>query len=190
MDFEYVERCPTNTALDYGSTPQRDTSFNSSMEQVIDCGINLPRPMDNMTLKFPIGESKQYIDGLQASLHLQLQIRNKDGSLLTEDKEMAPVCGIGGAMVNKMSIWTGGRPWKVYNMFSYMYHVLNLLHHSPGWFKTLGTASGFIPDTITADPVGTWEANTGLIKRREWANKSKVFEVVDRLMCPVWLQER
>ena len=184
------ERCGPNTGIDYASLPPRDDTFNDSVEQIIDCGLSLPQPIDNLTLKFPIGESRQYLDGLQVALRAQYQIRKADGTVLKADQELAPVCGIMGAMVNRMTVWANGIPWKTYNLYAYMYHILNMLQHSKQWFKTLGSANGFIPDDTSNDDDIAFTVNKGLIKRREWCQRSKIFEGVDRLFCPVWLQER
>ena len=188
--MEAGERCGPNTGIDFTSLPPRDDSFNESIEQTIDCGLNLPQPIDGVTLKFPIGESRQYLDRLQVTLRAQFQIRNEDGTLIKADKEMAPVCGIAGAMVNRMTVWANGIPWKTYNLYAYMYHILNLLHHSKQWFSTLGSANGFIPDDTSTEDVESWLVNTGQILRREWAQRSNIIEVTDRLLCPVWLHER
>ena len=131
-----------NSAIQYDQVPPRDATFVNSVEQVIDCGLSLPRPIDGLTLKFPLGSAAQFIDPLQMILRARFQIRNADGTLLKEDKQLAPVCGLLGAMVNKMTVWANGMPRRTYHSYPYIYHVIYLLHHGKRWFKTLGVATG------------------------------------------------
>ncbi len=190
MEWEQKERCGSNSALDYGSRPPRDNSFNHSTQQIMDCGLSSPQPVDNLTLKFPIGESRQYLDGLQVAFRARLEVRNADNTKVVGDHFFAPIAGMAGCLIDKLTVWTGGRPWKVYNWFAYMYHVLNILHRPAQWFKTLGQCNGFWPDRKTVQKDAAWGFNSGLKYRRAWCQKSNTMEVVDLLLCPVWLQER
>ena len=72
------------SSLDLGSLPERETSIASNFYVKIPPTMSLPAEWDQeLRLIFDLGNSPQWIDAMQMSLQLLVQLRDKKGEVLT-----------------------------------------------------------------------------------------------------------
>lgn len=124
-------------------------------------------------------------------LELEFRVLKSNGDVLpASGLKLAPICGLGQTIIQNLKLYSQGVPKLQYSYYSHLYHVTHLLYHTKGFFNSLGNCSLMIPDNTDITGAGAWLANTGLIKRREIVQRSKIVQTCSRLFVPGWLSEK
>jgi hypothetical protein len=105
MESGPIDKC-RSSALDYGWVPLKERDFVGSALVTVDCGLALPKPIDNLILRFSCPSSKLMLDGLQTFLCLEFSIvDDKEEKLPARAVKVAPECGPAGAIVERLELW-------------------------------------------------------------------------------------
>ena len=175
-----------SSQADLFSMPITDTTVSHSAYETY-------KPLNNTNdsnskLEFRIvGNSEQYIDLSDSFLHLQLQVVNHDGDLVT-DQDISLANNVLHSLFSDIQLFSNSKlVSSCNNCYPYKSYIEKVLSYGNGYFNGQGMCPGFIPDTTNFIVDAS---NEGYKKRTAMIADSKRFELIDRLHLSLCSQPR
>lgn len=149
---------------------------------------------DNSDIEFLISGSSDYIDLSNMFLYIKAKITQADDSNLADDAKTAPVNYFLHALISQVDIYLNGTTITSSNStYPYRSYMEALLSYCSESKKTQLAAALFHKDEArrmdSLDTAGD-ATNSGYLKRRDIAKKSRVFEMMGRLHADIIFQDR
>jgi len=175
--------------LDIFSVPPTQTSIDSSCVTEY---YPVAAIQDGGPIEFTVpGSSDDYLDLANTYLHLSVKILKNDGTRIGDDAKVGPVNLLLHTLFSQVDVSLGDK--LVSNSsatYPYRAYFETLLNYGKAAKEAQLTAAGWYKDTSGAMDNLDMATNTGLFNRVRIASRSKTIDLVGRLHCDVFFQEK
>ncbi|XP_067945020.1 uncharacterized protein F54H12.2-like [Watersipora subatra] len=146
---------------------------------------------DTSPIKFMIsGDSNHYIDPYSSYLYLEVKITKQDGTDIDAGTQIGPVNLLAHSLFGQVDVWLNDTLiTSSSNLYHYRAYLETLLSFSDESKKSQLTMSLYSKDTPgQMDDIA--DANTGLVARRGFTDKSKTVPLICKLHSVIFFQKR
>lgn len=148
---------------------------------------------DQNTIEFFVsGNTEDYIDPSNVFLHLQARIILADGTILPADAKVSPVNNFFHSLFSEVSLHLGDKIITASDQeYAYKAYFMTILSQKKISGKSYLSAEMFYKDRQfnELDPAKT-DANDGITKRHERCSLSKVMDMIGKLHCDIFHQDK
>ena len=195
MAFVHEQSCEcTKSELDLFSVPPTQTSIESG------CWAEY-HPLSSIGNGAPIefevsGTGEEYLDFANSHLYIKAKITAPDGGNIADDAEVGPVNNFLHSLFSQVDISLNGTLiTSSTNTYPYRAYNEDLLGHGADSKESQLSAALFYKDTPgrmgAANPRAAAGArNYGLTRRSQFTHESRVVDMIGRLHCDIFFQER
>lgn len=149
---------------------------------------------DGGPLEFNIsGSGEEYLDLNSSYLHVTAKILKADGSKLPDKEPVAPVNLFPHSLFSQVDVSLNERNISsASNTYPYRAYIETLLSYGEDAKKSLLTCEGFCKDNnvTNSNPLDEKDVNEGLQQRYKWTAKSQTLDMIGRLHCDIFQQNR
>jgi hypothetical protein len=151
---------------------------------------------DTAPIEFSVpGDGEQYFDLNNVLLYLKVRIVNGDGTVLADDANVGPVNNFMHSLFERVDVILGDTVvTSSSDMYPYRALLEALLSYSEDAKKSQLTTTLFEKDTAgKMDAYLTGQGadrNVGLVKRAKFTSQSKPLEMLGKLSCDIFSQDR
>ena len=178
--------------LDLFSMPPTQTSIeNGSLVEY--------RPLAALTDEGPIefsipGTSTDYIDPAHVYLYVECKVTKADGTNINDNAKVAPVNLLLHSLFQQLDVSLNGKlVSSSTNTYAYRAYIETLLNYGKAAKETQLTSSLWYKDAVNMDYTrtdGDDNVNNGFVKRAEHINRSRTVDMIGRLHCDLFHQEK
>ena len=195
MAFVHEQSCEcTKSELDLFSVPPTQTSIESGTWAEY-------HPLSSITDGAPIefevsGTGEEYLDLANSHLYIKAKITAANGDNIAADAEVGPVNNFLHSLFSQVDVTLNGTLiTSSTNTYPYRAYIEDLLSHGADSKESQMTAALFYKDTpgkmaVANSRAAANDRNHGLTKRAEFTNESRVVDMIGRLHCDIFFQER
>ena len=149
---------------------------------------------DGGPLEFNIsGSGEEYLDLNSSYLHVTAKIVKADGTALPEKEPVAPVNLFLHSLFSQVDVSLNERNISsASNTYPYRAYIETLLNYGEDAKKSLLTCEAFCKDNNVSNtnPLAEVDGNEGLKQRYRWTAQSQTLDMIGRLHCDIFQQNR
>jgi len=195
MSFVHEHSCEcTKSELDLFCVPPTQTSIENGAWVEYH---PLSSIADGSPIEFEIsGTGEEYLDLANSHLYVRVKISALDGGNIAADAQVGPVNNFLHSLFSQVDISLNGcLITSSTNTYPYRAYIENLLSYGPETKTSQLTAELFYKDTAgkmnAVNPAAAADArNGGLTERANFTAESRVVDMIGRLHCDIFFQER